>query len=289
MTFHSRYMAAGVAALGAVLVVAEPAAGGTVQLLHVFKVAAGQNPQGRLARDGSGALYGVTSGFSDPKAGTVFRLMPPAGNAKTWGFAVLRDFTQAEGGAPRHGVVVAGDGSLFGVNAMGVFQLTPPVGGSGRRWELHRLYQFGAGDGVQPDPSSAPPLGADGALYGTLSDGGAAARGAIYRLAHGAGIFAVMPPAAGETGWVGTQIAYCGGYATKPLPLADGGLIVLGNDRVCELTSGVAGAPWTTMVLHRFASATEGMELLAGPAGVFCGVTAARKPGIDGLVFSLTP
>jgi len=156
---------------------------GVFTTLHAFAGGpadgAGAGSQGSLIRDGSGNLYGATTGGGDRNCiqgcGTVFKL-DAMGRA-----ILLHRFTGgADGSAPELGVRDAA-GNLYGTTEFGgdlscpfepglrgcgtVFKLAP--GGA-----LATLHVFAGGVDEGSRPQAGPIRDASGNLYGTTSNGG---------------------------------------------------------------------------------------------------------------------
>jgi uncharacterized repeat protein (TIGR03803 family) len=89
--------------------------------------------QGTLARDKAGNLYGTA--FGGPgncglSCGVVFKLAPQANGS--WKYTVLYNLTKATGGVQLFGVILDGNGNLFGVTGSAgkygagtAFEITP--------------------------------------------------------------------------------------------------------------------------------------------------------------------
>jgi uncharacterized repeat protein (TIGR03803 family) len=152
----------------------------------------GTFPQGGLAIDAAGAMYGTTEwggglGSCDNNScGTVFKLAPnPDG---TWAETVLHRFGNAlDGSRPIGGVIFDSDGNLYGTTYSGgdtacdcgtVFRLTPNPDGS---WTEHVLLRF-AGGGLGKNPSAGLAMDSAGNLYGTAYSGGAHGYGTVFKL-----------------------------------------------------------------------------------------------------------
>ena len=163
------------------------------RILHSFAGGTdGANPNGYLALDGSGAVYGLTfSGGSQSCHcyGTAFKLKPPT-NRGTWSEQLLHSFdrTTADGGNPMAGLVLDSKGNLYGTALNGgpgpggiVFRLAPP--GKSGRWKETVLYGFDGNKGAY-DPESSLIFDQAGNLYGTtnVSWNGA---GDVFRLSPG--------------------------------------------------------------------------------------------------------
>lgn len=244
----------------------------------------GHRIAGPVARDASGALYGVFesggTGCNDsfqPNAGcgTVYKLTTPAGNRTVWKRTVIYRFLGGNDGAhPTGRLLLDASGSLYGATLSGggtscsgsfdpgfsggcgtIFKLTPP-GADQTSWSESVIYRFaGASDGAYPNGGLI--ADSSGALYGTTQRGGAGGGRCEAPLATCGTAFMLSPP-------------------TK------------------------TRADWKETVLVRFAGNTEGAEptapLVADANGVLYGTThgvvydSFKEPvGESGTVFSLTP
>lgn len=163
-------------------------------VLHYFNgVPDGFLPESGLVRDASGALYGVTldGGGCAPfhgGCGAVYRLVP---SGSGYSESILWDFGDVPDGAfPIGTLVLAPDGSLFGVTTFGgtndlgtAFALTP----SGGTYQEKILHSFGgAGDGITPYAGLT--RDAKGRFFGTTSGATTGTRGrTVYELvpSHG--------------------------------------------------------------------------------------------------------
>jgi uncharacterized protein YceK len=161
----------------------------------------------------NGVLYGVTEyggGGAKGCCGTVFALTPPASGQAAWTKATLYAFQGgADGDTPQSGLLIGSDGGLYGTTRHGgveakfgtVYELVSPASPA-TAWTKTSLYSFvGGGDGYYPDGGLIQ--GLQGSLYGVTRDGGA---GSCHDPAGGAQIgcgtvFALTPPAAGQTAW----------------------------------------------------------------------------------------
>ena len=145
----------------------------------------------RLLFDAAGNIYGVNTVGGAKGFGNVYELSPTSGGGK-WRLTVLYSFQdQPDGASPYGGLIFDKSGNLYGTtyyagaNDLGtVYKLTHSNG----VWSESVLYSFKGGtDGNSPISTLASD--AKGNLYGTTSDGGAAACtcGTIFRLAPGSG------------------------------------------------------------------------------------------------------
>jgi uncharacterized repeat protein (TIGR03803 family) len=148
----------------------------TESVLHSFTGGNdGDLPQGNLAFDSSGNLFGSAGQNGAGKNGVIFELSPNSGGQ--WTETTIYAFTGGSDGDTPMGVVRDADGNLFGTTGGSgdatcrcgtVFELTPSTGG----WSEITLHDFtGQHDGKYPT-SSAVLLDANGNLYGATIDGG---------------------------------------------------------------------------------------------------------------------
>jgi uncharacterized repeat protein (TIGR03803 family) len=206
----------GTAQHGAVFAVQPPAVGETrwtEKLLHVFGGGKdGDTPYSGLIIGAGGVLYGTTSAGGNSACGccgcgTVFALIPPAAGQNRWTERVLHRFDGADGDSPVSALLMDGAGNLFGTTLGGgshgdgtVFQLVRPGLGE-TRWSHRLLHSFGKHhDGTLP--SAGLIIDTRGVLYGTTYHGGDSDVGTV---------FALSPPAAGETQWTETVLHSFGG------------------------------------------------------------------------------
>ena len=185
-----------------------PTQGGawTETILYSFKGGKdGYLPNGDLAFDGAGNLYGATAfggghGTACGDAfyqycGTVFELSPPSAKGGQWTEKVLHGFRGGKDGAnPNGGLVLDSAGAVYGTTRIGgdlegecspngcgaVFKLTPPVA-KGGTWTEGVLHRFDGQDGATPDAGVI--FGGNGDLYGTAYAGATSGNGAVFSLA----------------------------------------------------------------------------------------------------------
>jgi len=150
--------------------------GGMLAVLHSFanSYSDGCYPQGTVARDNAGNLYGTTSECGSHRGGIVWKV------SKTGTETVLHDYDGINDGCfPQAGVVRDSKGNLYGntpkcgiANVGTVWELSP-------KGKLALLHSFLGIDGTNP-------LGevlrtAKGTLYGTTEYGGAYGGGTVWK------------------------------------------------------------------------------------------------------------
>lgn len=153
----------------------------------------GAAPIGTIVFDKAGNLYGATSGGGEgdciDSCGTVFRLVPPAKKGDPWAETVLytfKGFQTGDGDLPSGGLVIDGQGNLYGVTAYGgagdctlaggvygcgvVYEVSPPPQPGGT-WTETIIYSFPtAQQGYVPQGDLV--LDSKGNLYGATEFGG---------------------------------------------------------------------------------------------------------------------
>jgi hypothetical protein len=177
--------------------------GGWVEtVLHSFQDNGqdGFSPQGGVALDGAGNLYGTTVGGGPNSCfnftcGTVFELSPNGSGG--WTETIPHSFQKLHGDGfrPFAGVIMDATGNLYGTTTAGavdcypydqegcgvVFRLSPQGDGT---WTESLLYQFGGRDGFVPTGGLI--FDAAGNLYGATSEGGTKCRitgcGVVFEL-----------------------------------------------------------------------------------------------------------
>jgi len=191
----------------------------TEKILYAFKgitpgtvAGDGGEPNGSLAIDDAGNLYGTTyygglaTGYCRKQdagsgCGIVFELKPPTASAPFWTEDVLRSFDVYDGANPASGLSRDPKGNLYGTTIGGgiegwgtAFLLAVPRPGK-KTWIESVLHRWDETDGYQPVGPLT--LTADGLILATASGGGP------YR----GGTFSVIyPDSASEGGWRDTVL-----------------------------------------------------------------------------------
>lgn len=170
---------------GAVFKLAPPTpgqSGWTRTTLYTFQGAAdGRVPNGRLAFDAAGALYGATEDGGALGKGTLFKLTPPAPSSTTWVKDTLYEFAGgSDGERPVGNLVFDTEGALYGVGhglnfGWTIFRLTPPAPGQ-TQWNKSTIRNS------KRNLFPSLRFGAGGELYGGTKDGGEFFAGEIFQL-----------------------------------------------------------------------------------------------------------
>lgn len=186
------------------------------QVLYSFKGGTdGGGPQGGLAIDVDGSLYGTATsgglrnGACENGCGTVFRLRPKADHTG-WFFKVLYAFRGGTDGKEPRAAPVLDGGSLYGTTYGGggpkqfglVYQLTENAAGTA--WNERVLHRFAGGlDGGNPD-AQVTFLGQD--LYGTTSREGIKTNGCSSDSRGCGTVFALARPASPSGAWANSVL-----------------------------------------------------------------------------------
>ncbi|MGH6840505.1 MAG: choice-of-anchor tandem repeat GloVer-containing protein [Methylocella sp.] len=251
-------------------------------ILYNFKGAFGSDgcrPQGDLILNSNGALHGTTAGGGTN--GTVFKLKPPVPPATEWKEKVLYAFKGGtDGRIPLGHLVFDPAGALYGTTQLGglsdlgtVFKLKPPVPPA-TEWKEKVLYSFAGGHGDGAQPLAGLAINANGALFGTTSNGGKGPSPGFGT------VFKLDPPVSPAATWTRTLLYKFKDGDDGSIPTAglifdsDGALLGTtqkgGGDAdfgtVFKLTAPVPPATnWTETVLHRFKGLpTDGRDPAAG-------------------------
>jgi len=284
--------------------------GQTFKVLHSFGAGGdGLWPEGGLAFDGQGNLYGVTQigplgngCLGDDGCGTVYQLKPNSDG--TWTETVIHAFNGSDAAFPSASPVFDSPGNLYGTtDGQGgagqypdvVYQLTP---GSNGTWTESILYQFSDNPyGSDSDPGELI-FDATGNIFGTTRFGGLYAGGTTFSLNRAAGwqeqllhTFDYGDDAGGPFGAI-TFDADGNLYGTT----LNGGAY---NSGVVYKLTKRGNLSWQQTVLYAFAGARDGnapVGVTFGPDGSLYGVTQVGgnlgsvycESGC-GTVFKLTP
>jgi len=277
--------------------------------------ALGIDPQSGLVSDANGVLYGTTSALdsnSNQNSGTIFSLTPPKAGASKWTQTVLHVFTgqPSDGANPIAGLVMDGDGNLYGSTQKGgpqnsgtAFELSPPTGNS-NAWTETLIYHFPINTNIGTSPNGTFIRSKKGVLYGEAAGGGNKGFGTVYQLSP--------PGKAGET-WTATLIySFLGGtdgvapggglyqdgtgafYGTT-VNGGDACVQAVGCGTVFMLTPPANGQTnWSETILHAFANGTDGAipagNVVGDSAGNIYGTTpAGGNDDAYGIVFELSP
>ena len=154
----------------------------------------GYDPNGDLAIDVVGALYGTTMwggsnpGFGGNGCGTVFKLTPAEGGL--WTRSTIHEFgSGTDGVEPYTGVILDGAGNLYGTTIIGgvyyegtAYKLTHTASG----WTQKVLHNFSNNGRDGENPLTLLQMDSTGNLYGVTSNGGDNQLGTVFKLTSAA-------------------------------------------------------------------------------------------------------
>jgi uncharacterized repeat protein (TIGR03803 family) len=277
----------------------------------------GKAPQGNLAIDSAGNLYGTTiyggpntSQCNGAGCGVVYKLSPPSNGVGLWTQTILYSFcSQAnctDGANPQAGVILDSSGNLYGTTEVGgissqccgtVFELSPTQSG----WTesvISNLIGIGAST-----PESGLIFDAVGNLYGTTAHGGEGGAGTVFELS---------PSGGGWTGSILYSFQSFTGSVDGCDPLAGVIFDAAGNLFGTTSTGGLysggcfgnfgtvfelmpdGNAGWTETAIYNFGGGNDGSDPTAGLAidssGNLYGTTFYGGSSQDfGTIFELIP
>lgn len=246
-------------------------------------------PQGGVAIDNAGNLYGVADG-GRYGFGTVYELV--AGTNGTWTEKVLYSFTGGNDGAGAYGrLTIDQSGNLYGVTAGGglhdygvVFELMPGANGT---WTEKVVHALPGGPGGS-NPTVGVVMDAAGNLYG-------AAYYVVFELipnANGTWTEKVLHDFRGGTDGASAMSGLILDKAGNLYGTTDNGGYHRGTVFVLIPNS---GGTWTEKILHRFSpSGGDGVNpmfntLAMDAAGHVYGITQFGGSYNQGVVFEVAP
>lgn len=272
-----------------------PSGGGwKLSTLHSFGAGSdGVLPEGSVAFDASGNLYGTLDSGGTQNAGAVFELVHKGG---TWIERIIHNFAGSSGSRPWAGVTLDAAGNVYGTtlyNGPGetglgvVFELSPVFGGG---WKYSIIHNFNSGGGG--GPFGGVVFDSLGNLYGTTY-GEASCESTVYKLAPNGGGKWTLSLLHEFNGTDGCQI-----YGGVTLDNAgnvygvtnSGGTFDAGT--VFELLLNAQGH-WVRNTLYNFEGGTDGASSFAGVVldsrGNIYGTTYSGGSSEAGTAFEVTP
>ncbi len=258
----------------------------------------GRYPQGDLALDASGNIYGTTlNGGIGSGGGVVYML-----THGSWTESVLYPFNpDGSGGiSPRGGVIFGSDGNLYGTTQMGgnqrLFGVVFELAHSGSGWNESVLYNFqGGSDGSMPYGGVI--FDAAGNIYGTTTGTPTLDDGTLFELSPSGGSWTLktlcaFPGGLAAQGPVGSLVMDAAGNLYGATA-ADG---LYGYGSVFKASQ--SGGVWTCTTLHDFTGGMDGGNPFDGLAldangnlygTAFTGGTGSACSHGCGVVFEITP
>jgi uncharacterized repeat protein (TIGR03803 family) len=255
---------------------------GTITTLASFNGTNGAEPIGGLIMDGSGNLYGTTSGvhYRTFNSGTVFEVAHGSGAITT-----LATFNGTNGANPCDALIMDSSGNLYGTTKGGGFHFAGTV------FELahgsHTITTLASfnGGGNGANPYAGLIMDSGGNFYGTTSTWGAYQRGTVFELAHGSHTITTLASFNGTNGanpYGGLIMDSSGNlYGTT----YSGGSSSDGT--VFELAQG-SGTISTLAAFNGTNGAGPEGGLIVDSGGNLYGTTAGGGASSNGTVFELT-
>ena len=238
----------------------------------------GSQPQGVLARDPAGNLYGTTQAGGNARAGVIFRV-DKFGNE-----TVLYSFSGgSDGKNPVAGLIGDAAGNIYGTTEYGGLSGIGTVFKLGNNHKLTVLHSFAPGSTDGQVPVGGLIRDSAGNLYGTTQYGGASSQGTVFKI-DASGHFTILHSFTGNDGAnpaAGLVRDSAGNlYGTTQY----GGT---GMGVIFKLDAGTN----LEHVLHSFTGSSDGSvptgDLLRDSAGNFYGTTYGGGAGSCGTVFKL--
>lgn len=240
---------------------------GSASLLVSHTASAGGLAEGPLVPGTDGLYYGVGREGGASGRGAVFKVSASGVRTRVVSFTGIAG--AAPGGRPRGPLVLAGDGSLYGVTEEGGGSNTGVLFRLTAAGDFTVLHQFGATGPRSPQGGLV--LGGDGAVYGTTSLGGTADAGTLFRFDPVTALWSV----AGE---------FTGAGGAVPGRLPGGELHVSADGSIHGMTQSGGAADAGTLFGYSMAGGLERLVDFSGSSGDFPGAASAGDGA--GLVFT---
>jgi uncharacterized repeat protein (TIGR03803 family) len=246
--------------------------------LATFTGTNGANPQGGVALDAAGDVFGTTRAGGSKSDGTIFEV-----KAGTNSVTTLATFTGANGATPEGAIALDANGDIFGTtegyNSAAysngtVFEL--PAGST----TITTLFGFSGSNGA--NPYGGVTLGGSGNLYGTTYAGGSNNDGTVFAIKSG--VFTSIASFTGANGSVPYANVTLDGSGDLIGTAAAGG--VNDDGTVFEIAAGS-----TTITTLASFNGTNGngpeAAVTLDPAGDLFGTTESGGAGGSGAVFEI--
>ncbi len=158
----------------------------------------GKNPNGSVAFDVSGDLFGTAQTGGANNTGTVYELSASGQFTSLYSFSSVSSLENSNGAGPYSGLTAANDGNFYGTTEYGgsngkgvVYKITP----AGIETTLHSFNgDAGNGNSDGSNPNSTLTIGNDGDLYGTANKGGSSDHGSLFKIYTGTALSVPAAP-----------------------------------------------------------------------------------------------
>ncbi len=167
----------------------------TLDPLATFNLTNGSRPQGALALDAAGDVFGTTGSGGTGSRGVVFEVPVGSGTVND-----LATFNNSNGASPDGGVTYDGKGNLYGTtnagggNGLGTVFSVPVTGTTSDP----SIVRFTGSNGGAPVGSLA--IDSAGNVYGTTTGVGAGSNGTVFEIPAATGIFTPLATFSGSNG-----------------------------------------------------------------------------------------
>ena len=236
------------------------------EVLHAFKGGAdGAYPEGLLAVDGAGAVYGTTReggkcGLAKIGCGIAYKISPPGKGRKSWTKSTIHAF-DPDRRSRQFGLLLAPDGTLVGTTETGVvYRLSP----RGKRWAYSVAFDFSTSR--KPKPRNVMAIDGAGNLYGT----------------GGGNLFRLKAPARPAGPWQYEMIetfddARYGAYGTPAVNDAGAVFVAAHGNEIVELLPPLDGTrEWRQLVAADFGRGGA-LSITLGKGGRLFGIGSFKK------------
>ncbi len=250
--------------------------GATVKVLHDFDTNHPEDgilPDGLLAFDPSGNLYGVTSQGGLDGDGTVYKVATDLTETVLYNFGDSGDEQN-----PEDGLKLYSDGNFYGTTLYGdnLFSISP----SG---DYQLVHTFGNPDANGTTPGGLPAEDSAGDLIGSLSSGGSVNQGVVYKLAT------ALPTAASVASLTISPTSIAGGASatgtvTLSSPAPSGGAVV-----TLASSSASATVPSSVTLAAGQTSASFTINTTSVGANTSAAITASYNGGSQNATLTVTP
>jgi uncharacterized repeat protein (TIGR03803 family) len=158
---------------------------GTASVAYTFLGTDGAGPQARVTIDGSGNLYGTTTSAGSAtvlSSGVAFKITPSGVNTVLHYFTGGISSAITDAGYPYAGLLIGGDGYLYGTSSRGGIHDRGTVFKVGMSGNLNILHDFAGAPSDGASPYGDLIVDRAGNLYGTTALGGANDAGTVFMI-----------------------------------------------------------------------------------------------------------
>jgi len=294
----------------ACLCLSAPVGASGLATIYSFTGTDGNTPNGKLATDGDGRLFGATQNGGAIGVGAIFMLAPNSRAPTGWAETVIHSFDGFDGGNPYGGLVVDTQGVVYGSSSGGgknfdgtIFALTPRNRHK-TSWTYKNIFQ---GNAAADNPEAGLIMDDAGVIYATTIQGGANAG-----CPNCGEVFALVPPTGKGAHWSKKTLHSFAGGTDGITPLATLTMDAAGNlfgttqggggssSPACAVTTGCGvifkltpapKGPWAETIIHDFNDQADGNQpggsvVIDPSTGALLGTTDGGTDG-NGTIFQV--